>query len=65
MNESKEDTLKEIEELLKIYDEKINFDSYILEYLSIQELENIKINIQKRQENIIKDNHEWLQGFLS
>ena len=65
MNESKEDTLKEIEELLKTYDEKIDFDPYILEYLSIQELENIKINIQKRQENIIKDNHKWLQSFLS
>ena len=55
--------LKEIEELLSKYDGKMEIDPYILNYLSKEELQKIKQNLLKKQENVIKDNSEWLEQF--
>ena len=55
--------LKEIEELLSKYDGKMEIDPYILNYLNEEELQKIKQNLLKKQENVIKDNSEWLEQF--
>jgi len=59
----KESLLKEIEELLTNSEHEISIDSYILKYLSIDELHSIKSQLQKKQESIIEDNHKWLEQF--
>ena len=59
----KESLLKEIEELLTSSEHEISIDSYILKYLSIDELHSIKSQLHKKQESIIEDNHKWLQQF--
>jgi len=59
----KESLLKEIEELLTSSEHEISIDSYILKYLSIDELHSIKSQLQKKQESIIEDNHKWLEQF--
>ena len=55
--------LKEIEELLSKYDGEMEIDPYILNYLNEEELQKIKQNLLKKQENEIKDNSEWLEQF--
>lgn len=59
----KEKKLKEIEELLKVYDGEMEIDSYVLKYLTFEELESIELNILKKQSNVIEENSEWLQQF--
>jgi hypothetical protein len=62
MNE-KEEKLKEIEKLLKTYGGELEIDRYVLQYLSLDELESIELNILKKQSNVIKANSEWLEQF--
>jgi hypothetical protein len=59
----KEKKLKEIEELLKVYDGEMEISPYILEYLTLEELESIELNILKSQSNVIEENSLWLQQF--
>ena len=59
----KEKLLKEIEELLSKYDGEMEISPYVLEYLDEHELEKIKQNLLKKQENVIEDNSEWLEQF--
>lgn len=60
---TKEEKLKEIEELLKTYDGKMEIDPYILKYLTIEELDSILLNLLKQQSNVIEENSQWLQQF--
>lgn len=62
MSEKKK-KLKEIEELLKVYDGEMEISPYVLEYLTFEELESIEINILKNQSNVIEENSQWLQQF--
>ncbi len=55
--------LKEIETLLAKYDGEMEISPYILEYLDENELEKIKQNLLKKQENVIKENSKWLEQF--
>jgi hypothetical protein len=61
--DEKEKKLKEIEELLKVYDGKMEISPYVLKYLTLEELETIELQILKKQSNIIEDNSQWLQQF--
>lgn len=63
MDEEKQKKLKEIEELLKVYDGEMEIDPYVLEYLTLDELETIELNILKKQSNVIEENSQWLQQF--
>jgi len=63
MDEEKEKKLKEIEELLKVYDGEMEIDSYVLKYLKLEELESIELNILKKQSNVIEENSQWLAQF--
>ena len=60
---TKEEKLKEIEELLKTYDGEMEIDPYILKYLTIEELDSILLNLLKQQSNVIEENSQWLQQF--
>ena len=59
----KEKKLKEIEELLKVYDGEMEIAPYVLKYLTLEELETIELQILKKQSNVIEDNSDWLQQF--
>ncbi len=61
--EEKEKRLKEIENLLKVYGGELEIAPYVLQYLSVEELDSIIMNILKQQSNVIEENHEWLQQF--
>ncbi len=61
--DEKEKKLKEIEELLKVYGGDLEIDPYVLEYLTLDELESIELNILKKQSNVIEENSQWLQQF--
>ncbi len=61
--DEKFEKLKEIEELLKTYDGKMEISPYVLEYLSLEELDSILLNLLKQQSNVIQENQEWLQQF--
>ncbi len=63
MIDKKQEKLKEIEELLKVYDGQMQIHPYVLEYLSLEELESIELNILKKQSNVIEENSGWLQQF--
>ncbi len=60
---TKEEKLKEIEELLKTYDGKMEIAPYVLKYLTIEELDSILLNLLKHQSNVIEENSQWLQQF--
>jgi Glu-tRNA(Gln) amidotransferase subunit E-like FAD-binding protein len=62
-NLSKEKLLKEIEKTLAKYDGKMEISPYVLEYLNDEELQKILDNLLQKQENVIKDNHDWLMQF--
>ncbi len=59
----KQELLKEIEELLAKYDNKMEISPYVLEYLDESELKKIKQKLLKKQKTVIKDNSEWLEQF--
>jgi len=60
--DDKEKKLKEIEELLKVYDGEMEIDAYVLKYLSFEELESIELNILKNSQMSSK---RTLSGWLS
>ena len=59
----KQELLKEIETLLAKYDGQMEISPYVLKYLDENELKKIKQNLLKKQENVIKENSEWLEQF--
>ena len=59
----KTELLQEIEEILSKYDGEMEISPYVLEYLDESELEKIKQNLLKKQENVIENNREWLEQF--
>ncbi len=61
--DEKRKKLIEIEELLKVYDGEMEISPYVLEYLTLEELESIEFNILKQQSNVIEENSKWLQQF--
>ncbi len=63
MEEKKLQKLKEIEKLLKTYGGELEIAPYVLQYLSLDELDSILLNLLKQQSNVIEENHEWLQQF--
>ncbi len=59
----KEEKLKQIEELLNTYGGTLEIAPYVLQYLSIEELDSIIISLLEQQSNVIEANHDWLQQF--
>lgn len=59
----KEKKLKEIELLLEKYGGKLEISSYVLQYLTLEELETIQLQILRRQDNVIEENSKWLEQF--
>ncbi len=59
----KEEKLKEIELLLEKYGGKLEISSYVLQYLTLEELETIQLQILRRQDNVIEENSKWLEQF--
>ncbi len=62
--QKKKKLLKEIKELLNQYGKEIELDVYVLEYLSLEELENIKKTLIEKQKNAIENNRDWLYGLV-
>jgi len=60
---NKEDLLKKIETLLAKYDGEMEISPYVLEYLDENELEKILKNLHIKQDNVIEENHKWLEQF--
>ncbi len=63
--DKKEEKLRDIQELLKLYGGEVEIDSYILEYLTLEDLDSIELNILKKQSSVIEDNSQWLEQFKS
>ena len=64
MSTEKEKLLKSIEKLLETYSsDGLEIDPYVLEYLSISDLEEMELRILQKQSDVIADNHDWLQQF--
>jgi len=61
--DDKQIKLKEIEELLETYGGEMEMDAYVLKYLSLEELEQIKNSLLKKQSDVIEDNSKWLKQF--
>ena len=61
--DDKQIKLKEIEELLETYGGEIQMDAYVLKYLSLEELEQIKNSLLKKQSDVIEDSSKWLKQF--
>jgi hypothetical protein len=62
--ENREQKLREIEELLKTYkDDDLEIDSYVLNYLSSEELDSILLKLYQKLSDTVEDNREWLQQF--
>lgn len=59
----KREKLKQIESLLEIYGGELEIAPYVLEYLTLDELDSIILNLLKQQSDIIDANHAWLQQF--
>lgn len=60
----KEKKLQDIQALLKTYGEdSLEIDTYVLKYLTLEELEEIELKILQKQSDVIADNHKWLQQF--
>ena len=62
-NDIKEEKRKQIQSLLEVYGGELEISPYILQYLSVDELDSIILNLLKQQSNVIEANHEWLQQF--
>ena len=62
-NNEKEERLKQIEALLNTYGGTLEIAPYVLEYLSVDELDSIIVSLLEQQSNVIEANHEWLQQF--
>lgn len=61
--QEKQVKLQELNTLLQTYGGELDIAPYVLEYLSLEELNSIVENILKKRETTIADNHEWLQQF--
>lgn len=59
----KREKLKQIESLLEIYGGELEIAPYVLEYLTLDELDSIILNLLKQQSDVIDANHAWLQQF--
>lgn len=59
----KEELLKEIEKLLSFDGNKTYINPDYLNYFTVEELLSIKESLQKRYENMVEDNLEWLRKF--
>ena len=55
--------LKEIEKLLSFDGNETPINPQYLRYFTIEELESIKTALQKRRQNMVEENFEWLLGF--
>ncbi len=59
----KERVLKEIEKLLSFDGNETPINPQYLRYFTIEELESIKTALQKRRQNMVEENFEWLLEF--
>ena len=59
----KERLLKEIEKLLSFDGNDTAINPDYLQYFTLEELQSIKKELQKRYENMVEENLEWLQRF--
>ena len=59
----KEKLLKEIEKLLSFDGRETTINPDYLTYFSIEELESIREELEKKHEHMVEENLEWLQQF--
>ena len=59
----KRERLKQIESLLEVYGGELEIAPYVLDYLTLDELDSIILNLLKQQSDVIDANHAWLQQF--
>ncbi len=59
----KEELLKEIEKLLSFDGKEAPINPEYLRYFTTEELESILKGLQKKQQNMVEENFEWLLGF--
>jgi hypothetical protein len=61
--DKKEEKLKDIEQLLQKYGGELEISSYVLKYLTLEELETIELQILRKQDSVIEENSKWLEQF--
>ena len=64
MSHEKEKKLKEIEKLFQTFSkDDLEIDPYVLKYLSLEALQEIELRLLQKREDVITNNHDWLQQF--
>ncbi len=63
METEKEELLKSIENLLSFDGRETHINPDYLAYFTIEELRSIKKDLEKRHEQMVEENLEWLQRF--
>ena len=63
METEKEELLKSIENLLSFDGHETHINPDYLAYFTIEELRSIKKDLEKRHEQMVEENLEWLQRF--
>ncbi|WP_456323745.1 hypothetical protein [Hydrogenimonas sp.] len=59
----KEKLLREIEKLLSFDGNDTTINPDYLELFTMEELESIRRELERKYENMVKDNLEWMQRF--
>ncbi|WP_456485920.1 hypothetical protein [Hydrogenimonas sp.] len=59
----KEKLLREIEKLLSFDGNDTTINPDYLEFFTMEELESIRRELERKYENMVKDNLEWMQRF--
>ncbi|GEM_PF-4394754 len=62
-NKDKKSLLKEIESLISYGDREFEIAPSLLEYLSVEELQNIILSLKKRVNRLDSEDIEWLKQF--
>ncbi len=62
-NKDKKNLLKEIESLVSYGDREFEIAPSLLEYLSVEELQNIILSLKKRVNRLDSEDIEWLKQF--
>ena len=60
---TKEKLLKEIEDLISYGKNKSTIDPSLLQYLEINDLENIKKKLEAKKDILTTEDKEWLEQF--
>lgn len=61
----KSELLQKIEELLSFDGNETKIDPAYLDYFTLEELESLLKKLLNRHENMVEENREWMQRFVS